>query len=103
MYEWKYDAYENLKSSLTHNHPLLINSRGSFVEPFLAITRGELEPQFASKGSYFEQNIKQVCRCNGEVKKYTLASYLIYIIIHVPSEKIWNHLGQFGGLDIKTS
>ena len=21
----------------------------------------------------------------------------------VPSKKIWNHLGQFGGLDIKTS
>ena len=27
----------------------------------------------------------------------------VYIIIHVPSDKIWNHLGQFGGLDIKTS
>ena len=30
-------------------------------------------------------------------------SYLSSIIIHVPSEKIWKHLGQFGGLDIKTS
>ena len=76
---------------------------GSFVKPFLAITRGELEPQFASKGSYFEQNIKQVFRCNLEVIKHELELYLSYIIIHVPSEKIWKHLGEFGGLDIKTS
>ena len=33
---------------------------GSFVKPFPAITQGELEPQFVSKDSYFEQNIKQV-------------------------------------------
>ena len=76
---------------------------GSFVKSFPAITQGELEPQFASKDSYFEQNIKQVCRSNWEVKKHKLAWYLIYIIIHVPSEKIWKHLGHFGGLDIKTS
>ena len=25
------------------------------------------------------------------------------MIIHLPLEKIWKHLGQFGGLDIKTS
>ena len=42
---------------------------GSFVKPILAITQGELEPQFASKDSYFEQNIKQVWRSNWEVKK----------------------------------
>ena len=76
---------------------------GSFVKPFPAITQGELEPQFASKGFYFEQNIKKVCRCHWEVIKNTWEWYLSYIIIHVPSEKIWKHLGQFGGLDIKTS
>ena len=58
---------------------------GSFVNPFSTITRGELEPQFSSKDSYFEQNIKQVLRSNWEVKKHTLELYLIYIIIHVPS------------------
>ena len=73
------------------------------MKPFPTITQGELEPQFASKNSYFEQNIKQVCTSNWEVKKHKLELYLIYIIIHVSSEKIWKHLGQFGGLDIKTS
>ena len=76
---------------------------GSFVKQFPAITQGELEPQFASKDSYFEQNIKQVLRINWEVKKYKWKKYLSYIINHVPSEKILKHLGQFGGLDIKTS
>ena len=38
-----------------------------------------------------------------EVKKHTLELYLSYTISHVPSAKIWKHLGQFGGLDIKTS
>ena len=75
----------------------------SFEKPFLPITQGELEPQFASKDSYFEQNIKQVLRSNWEVTKNTLKSYLISYIIHVPSDKIWEQLGQFGGLDIKTS
>ena len=73
------------------------------MKPFSAITRGELEPQFASKDSCFEQNIKQFYRSNWEVKKHTWTSYLSYIIRHVPSEKIWKYLGQFGGLDIKTS
>ena len=76
---------------------------GSFVKPFPTITQGELELQFASKESYFEQNIKQVLRSNWKVTKHTWTSYLIYIIIHVPFEKIWKHLGQFKGLDIKTS
>ena len=76
---------------------------GSFVKPFPTITKGELEPQFASKDSYFEQNIKKVCRSNCEVTKHTWELYLIYIIIHVPSYKMWKHLGQFGGLVIKTS
>ena len=61
-----------------------------------------MEPQFASKDSYFEQNIKKVFRSNWEVKKHKYR-HQSYIIIHVPSEKIWNHLGQFEGLDIKTS
>ena len=76
---------------------------GSFVNPFPVITQGELEPQFASKDSYFEQNIKQVCRSNWGVIKHPWTSYLSSIISHVPSKKIWKHLGQFGGLDIKTS
>ena len=76
---------------------------GSFMNPFPAITQGELEPQFPSQESYFEHNIKQVFRSNWEVKKHTIVLYLCYIIIHVPSDKIWKHLGQFGGLDIKTS
>ena len=33
---------------------------GPFEKPFPAITQGELEPQFASKDSYFEKNIKKV-------------------------------------------
>ena len=37
---------------------------GAFEKPFLAFTQGELEPQFASKDSYLDQNIKQVCRSN---------------------------------------
>ena len=73
------------------------------MKPFPAITQGGLEPQFASKDSYFEQNLKQDFRSNLEVKKHTLELYLIYILINLPSEKIWKHLGQFGGLDIKTS
>ena len=73
------------------------------MNPFPAITQGELEPQFACKDSYFEQNIKQVWKSNWELKKHTWEFYLSYIIIHVPSEKNWKHLGQFGGLDIKTS
>ena len=70
------------------------------MNPFFAITQGELEPQFASKDSYFEQNIKQVWRSNWGVIRNTWTSYLSSNIIHVPSDK---HLGQFGGLDIKTS
>ena len=37
---------------------------GPFDNPFPAITQGELECQFTSKDSYFEQKIKQVCRSN---------------------------------------
>ena len=39
------------------------------MKPFLAITQGELELQFASKDSYLEQNIKQVEKVIGEVLK----------------------------------
>ena len=42
---------------------------GSFVKPFPEITQGELEPQIASKDSYFEHNIKQARRSDWEVKK----------------------------------
>ena len=42
---------------------------GSFVNPFPAITQGELEPQFANKESYFEHNIKKVFRSNMGVIK----------------------------------
>ena len=44
---------------------------GSFVNRFLTITQGELDPQFASRDFRFEQNIKQVYRSNWEVKKHT--------------------------------
>ena len=67
---------------------------GPFEKSFSTIIQGELEPGFASKDSYFEQNIKKVLRSYWEVKKHTLELYLIYIIIHVPSEKIFKHLGQ---------
>ena len=76
---------------------------GPFEKPFPAITQGGLEPQFASKDSDFEQNIKQDFSTNWRVIKNTWKSYLSYNIIHVPYEKIWDHLGQFGGLDTKTS
>ena len=72
-------------------------------KPFPAIAHGELEPQFASKDSYFEQNIKKVCRSHWGVIKHHWTSYLSYNIIHVTFEKIWDHLDQFGGLDIKTT
>ena len=105
LYKINHDAYETLKRSLTHTHPLFINSSefGIICEAISDNYPRELEPQFASKDSYFEQNIKKVFGSNWEVKKNKLAWYLSYIIIHVPSKKIWNHLGQFGGLDIKIS
>ena len=105
LYKLNRDAYEYLKMSLTHPLPLFINSSdfGTIWEAISGNYLGELERQFASKDSYIEKNIKKVWRSNWEVTKHKLAWYLIYIIIHVPLEKIWNHLGQFGGLDIKTS
>ena len=105
LYKLNHDEYETLKIPL--HIPSLCSeiqvTLGSFGKPFPTITQGELEPQFASKGSYFEQNNKQVCRRNWEDKKHTWAWYLIYIMIHASSEKIWKHLRQYGGLDIKTS
>ena len=41
----------------------------SFVKQFPAITQGKLEPQFASKDSYFEKNIEKVLRINWGVIK----------------------------------
>ena len=56
------DAYENLKISLKNPLPMFRNSSalGAFEKPFPTFTQGELEPQFASKDSYIDQNIKQV-------------------------------------------
>ena len=76
---------------------------GPFENPFPTITQGELEPQFASKDSYFEHKIKQVLRINLGVIKHHWISYLISNITHVPSDKILDNLGQFRGLYIKTS
>ena len=76
---------------------------GAFEKPFPAFTKGELEPQFASKDSYLDQNIKQVCRSNWRDIKNNLKSYSSINIINTPSQNIWEHLGQFGDLDIKTS
>ena len=99
------DAYETLKNSLKHNLPLFINSSGfgSIWEAISSIYQGELEPQFASKDSYFGQNIKQVFRSNWRVINHPWTSYSSLNIIHTPYQKIWEHLGQFGDLDIKTS
>ena len=76
---------------------------GAFEKPFPAFTQGELDPQFASKDSYFGQNIKQVCRSNWRVINHPWTSYSSLNIIHTPSQNIWEHSGQFGDLDIKTS
>ena len=76
---------------------------GPFENPFLAIAHGELEPQFTSKESYFEQNIKQVLRSNWGAMKHKITPYLSSNIIHVPPDKIWEQLGQFEDLDIKSS
>ena len=76
---------------------------GAFEKPFPTFTQGELEPQFASKDLYFGQNIKQVCGSNWRVINHPRKSYSILNIIHTPSQNIWEHLGQFGDLDIKTS
>ena len=105
MYKLDHDAYDNLKISLTHPFPIFINYSdfGIIWEAISGNYPGGIGAQFASKDSYFEHNIKQVCRSNWEVKKHTWAWYLIYIISNLPSDKIWKHLGQFGGLDIKTS
>ena len=105
LYKLNHDAYETLKILL---HIISLCSEiqvtlGSFVKPYPAITQGELEPQFASKKSYFEQNIKQVSKSNWGVLKHLWTSHLSCNISHVPSEKIWEPLGQFEGLDIKTS
>ena len=68
----KHDVYETLKIPPTHPLPLFINSSdlGSYEKPFSAITQGELEPQFASKDSYFEKNIKKNLRSNLGVIKH---------------------------------
>ena len=76
---------------------------GSFEKPFPTFTQGELEPQFASKDSYFDQNIKKVLRSNCRVINNPLTSYSSFNIIHIPPHNIWEHFGQFGDLDIKTS
>ena len=60
---------------------------GSFVKPFSVITQGELEPQFASKDSCFEQNIKQVYRSNWEVKKHKFGS--IWVNLEVYTSKLF--------------
>ena len=76
---------------------------GAFGNPFLAFTLGELEPQIASEDSHLGQNIKQVCRSIWRVINHLLTSHSTLNIIHIPSHNIWEHLGKFGDLDIKTS
>ena len=105
MYKLYHDAYDNLKISLTHPFPMFRNYSdfGIIWEAISGNYPRGIGAQFASKDSYFEQNIKQVLRSNWGVIKHPWKLYLIYIIIHVPFEKNLEHLGQFGGLDIKTS
>ena len=67
MYKLNNDEYETLKFPL---NILFLCSEfrvalGTFEKPFLAFTQGELEPQFASKDSYLDQNIKQVAEVVG--------------------------------------
>ena len=56
------DEYDTLKNYLKHPPPLV---RNYLKHP--TFTQGELEPQFASKDSYFGQNIKKVFRSNWKV------------------------------------
>ena len=97
LYKMNHDAYETFKISLTH--PLLFSSirvtLGSFEKPFPTITQGELEPQFASKDSYFEQNIKQVLRSNWELKK-TYISIIFKLYYH--SFTFIENLEAFGSI-----
>ena len=76
---------------------------GAFENPFSTFTQGELEPQFASKESYFGENIKHVFKSNWRVLNEPLKFYSSINIIDKHSHNIWEHLGQFGDLDIKTS
>ena len=103
LYKMNHDAYEILKipphSSHTYFHQfewLWDHLRSHFRQ----LPKGNWSP---SKDSYFEHNIKKVWRSNWGVIKHPWTSYLSYNIIHVPSKKIWEHLGQSRGLDIKTS
>ena len=104
MCKLNHDGYETFKSFLTHPNPIFRNSSDfEIICDAIFGTQGELEPQFASKESYVEKNIKKICRSNLGVIKHLWTSYLSSNISHVPSKKIWEYLGQFGGLDIKTS
>ena len=58
---YKLNNYEYDTLTISLKYPLFINSSGfgCIGKPFPAFTQGGLEPQFASKDSYFEQNIKK--------------------------------------------
>ena len=62
MYKMKHDAYVILKIPPTHPLPLFSNSSyvGIIWEAISDNYPGGIGAQFASKDSYFEQNIKQV-------------------------------------------
>ena len=70
---------------------------------FKHLPRGTWSPNFASEDSYFCHNIKKVFRSNWRVINHPWESYSSINIIHIPYQNIWDHLGQFGDLDIKTS
>ena len=94
MYKLNHDAYETLKIYLTNTLPLLINSSefGTIWEAIFNNYPGELESRFASKDSYFEQNIKKVFISKWGVIKNPWKSYLSYNIINTR----WENSGAFG-------
>ena len=65
MYKMNNDAYETLK--IIYLFSKIQVGLGAFENPFPAFTQGELDPQFASKDSYFGQNIEHVCISNWRV------------------------------------
>ena len=66
-----HDEYENLKISITYPLPLSIHKFewgwDHLTSHFQHLPRGQLEPPIASKDSYFDQNIKLVCRIDWRV------------------------------------
>ena len=59
--------------------------------------------EITSKVTYIDQNWKSICRSVLKVQRHPWNTYLCSNIINIPSQKIWDHLGQIWDLEIKTS